>query len=254
MTGAFRKGQAGLFLLEAVLCMAIMMMLGSVATWSYLNSFQMQRREKTMDILERAREAYLEIYEETGVKPVSCAVDCSADKTKCVLPAGLAARMGNPGGVDGWGQPLLLWTDITVSGQTYDAVICSSRGNRDYGNVPDANGVLTCSDSEAMYAFIRIPANNRRREAQIAVDTAAGVWAAARGTINDPGCDGNPWCVETMANNGLIGWEHVIDPWGSPIKYIENAFVSAGPDKCYGASDPDSFCGEGSDADNINSD
>lgn len=253
-----KRDDQGFVLLEIVIGIAILAMVGSLASFGLTSFFKLKWRQDTAQILTKAREAYLEHYLDTGVKVAELGGACSTDKTKCYVPQALATRMDTVEAIDGFGQKLLLWTNVTVNGEAFDAAICSSNGDTDYGPVPNGSGVLAYDSSRQLCAFLTIPTNNSRdsmqAKAQAAVDAAKSIWTITKSTADDPGCDSDPDCVATMALNDLLDWSFAIDPWGHAIRCDTSVnpkvFYSAGPDGCYGTNDP-AGCPAGSDSDNI---
>lgn len=253
-----KTDQRGFVLMEIVLGLAIMLIVGSIGTFGLISFFQTKWKLDSTAVLNKARDAYLEQYVATGVKPVSdnAACDYSTGQTNCTMPASLAARINLTDAVDGWHQPLLLWSNVTVNGQTFAAAICSSGGDTDYGPVPTGGShTLAYDPLQQLCSFVNIPADNPRDQTQIAVDTAKSIWTITKSTVDDPGCATDAACVDTMALNGLLPWADAIDQWGHQLRCDTSVnpkvFYSAGPDGCYGSGDPVAACGATSAADNI---
>ena len=251
-----KKNQRGYILMEIVIAMAILLMVGSVGTFGTIATFKNKWKMDTATILQKAREAYLEHYVATGTKITSSAPGCdyNTGQTNCTIPAPLVARMSMADGLDGYNQPLLLWTGVRVQGQLFDAAICSNGGDGDFGPVPDSSKNLDYSPLEQTCAFVNIPTMNARAKTQAAVDASRSVWMILKSTATDPGCATDPNCVGTMALNGLLDWSFVVDAWGHPILCDTTTnpkkFYSAGSDGCYAENNP-TGCAAGSEIDNI---
>ncbi|MEM3646864.1 MAG: prepilin-type N-terminal cleavage/methylation domain-containing protein [Thermofilum sp.] len=227
--GVFARGNhpgdsRGFTLLELLVAISVLLILAAVVSPSVIKIMGSKLRENaqlTLQGLSRAAHAYYCTY---GMAPGDV--------------ADLRPFLDTPVVNDPWGNPILMFSRVTVDGVLYDLVFLSKGPNTVQDSVLQNGTLEPAGDDLVQVVSLREETPFDRTRQRIAL--ANGALEAYVGVYGElpPGCTGySTSCVLALVSSGFLEGRDSYDLWGSLLYYLDGFFHSSGPDRRPGTDD-----------------
>jgi len=231
------RNAKGFSLLEVIMVVAVMLMIGAVATPAFIKMFLYHQYRETAETLDEMAKVAHEYYQNTGEKPATL---------DDLLP-----YYDGDSFKDAYGEDILMFKDVNYNGVRYSAIFLSMGRNRTTDSSCSGcvlvNGVPTGGTFEYSEDDIIKPVNlTEETPFSITIDrlnqadAALRVYVSANNGSYPPGCSsGSESCVVSLVREGYLDPKYAYDYWGSALVYKDSSslFVSKGPDKTYDTAD-----------------